>query len=81
MFRFESSLIEAFSKDEREFIKSAFDNQYSYIFALEDIKSNIWSEEGTNLNFNLDSQSDELKQKTERLLQKKDYWWIPFPRR
>ncbi len=33
LFRFESSLIEAFSKDEREFIKSAFDNQYSYIFA------------------------------------------------
>ncbi|WP_107667129.1 hypothetical protein [Cyanothece sp. BG0011] len=78
LFKFESSLIDAFSKDEREFIKSAFDNQYSYIFALEDIKSNIWSEEGTILNFNLDSQSDKLKQKTEVLLNKKDAWSIPW---
>ena len=71
LFKFQSRLLNAFSEDEREFIKSAFENQYSYILVIEDIQGELWSEEDTVLNFKLDSRSNKLIYETEMILKKK----------
>ena len=77
--RFESSLIGNLDSKYQNFLKSAFENEYKYIFALEDMKGNIWSVEGTVLPYELNFQSHKLEYETEMLLKKKDSWWIPFP--
>ncbi|MDJ0843346.1 hypothetical protein [Crocosphaera sp.] len=77
-FRFESRLIDTFPKNQREFLQSAFENQYDYVVALEDMKGNILSTEGTVLNYKLDSQSNKLMYETERIVQRKDSGWFPW---
>lgn len=76
--RFESDLLDNLDSKHKNFLKSAFENEYNYIFALEDIKDNIWSVEGTLLPYDLNFQSKKLEYETEMLLKKKDSLWFPW---
>lgn len=77
LFRFESSLMENIENDKTA-IDSVFKNQYDYIFVLEDLKGNLWPEEGTALNYKLDSHTEKLSNKTESILKEKYASWMPW---
>ncbi len=34
-------IIKSFNNDDKKFIKSAFENEYKYLFAIEDVKGEV----------------------------------------
>jgi len=71
-FTLKSSLIAAsLPEREKEFIISAFENEYDYILVIKDLNKKIWFSEGKALNFTLDRNTEELKRETLKIIEKK----------
>jgi hypothetical protein len=71
-FTLKSSLIAgSLPEREKEFIISAFENEYDYILVIKDLNKKIWFSEGKALNFTLDRNTEELKRETLKIIEKK----------
>ncbi len=75
--KFESKILEKLEKD-KHFLKSAFDNEYNYIVAVEDVKGRVWHAEGTVVGYDRDYHSKNLEDKTTRILNEKYGSLIPW---
>ncbi len=69
--KLESRIINSSQERQYEFIKSAFENEYSYIVVVQDLNDKTWYSEGKALSLNFDVQEEILKQETLKILRKR----------
>ncbi len=67
----ESFKMNNFLEEERKLIESAFENEYSYILAVQDLSKKIWFSEGKALSYSVDIEEDKLEQETLKIVERK----------
>ena len=70
LLKFESKILEKLEKD-KHFLESAFKNECNYMVAVEDVKGEVWFAEGTVVPYYRDYHTENLKNETRKMLEKK----------